>query len=147
MAALVRHDRDLEKVGRLTLQIVFRVDDPGTRRHDLNVARFGAPLIAQIVAIGDRAAQDIGNDLYIAVRMGIEAHPGRDPVVVPHAQRPHAHAVRIVIIRKAKMISRVEPIVLEPTQRLEGDDIDRHRQRYFSRMLAISFNWVRALSR
>src|SRR6202040_526846 len=48
-------DPDLEDLGQLRLQIVFGMADTGTGAHHLNVARFGAALVAEIVLMGNRA--------------------------------------------------------------------------------------------
>ena len=91
-AAAVGHDPDLEERRRLGLQVVLGVHHAGAGAHDLHVAGLGAALVAHVVAVGDRALADIGDDLHVAVRVRVEAGAGGDLVVVPDAQPAPAHA-------------------------------------------------------
>ena len=71
--------------------------DAGAGVHHLHVARLGPPLVAQAVAMGDRALPDIGDDLHLAVRVRVEPGARGNLVVVPHAQPAKAHARRVVV--------------------------------------------------
>jgi hypothetical protein len=72
------------------------------------------------------------------MRMRVKPAAGRDTIIVPDTQRPNTHAVRIMIIGKAKMVAAVQPVIIESALPIERIDVDGHR--YFRRMLAISFN-------
>src|ERR1700686_1808433 len=51
---------NLEEPGRLGLEIVFGMSDPGPGAHDLDIAGLGAALVAETVPMRDRALSDIG---------------------------------------------------------------------------------------
>src|SRR3569623_1751704 len=55
------------------------------------------------------AAQDVGNDLHVAVRMRAKAHPGAAQVVIDDPQCAEAHPFRIVVIREAEGVIRIAP--------------------------------------
>src|SRR5206468_3529632 len=90
--ALARHDPDLEQAGGFVFQIIFGVRDPAAGRHHLDVARFGAALVAKAVLVRDRAFADIGDDLHVRMRMRRETGLGGDRVVVPDADIAPVHA-------------------------------------------------------
>lgn len=81
--------------------------------------------------MGDRTVADIGDDLHTMVHIRIEISARDDPVIVPYAQGPDAHAVRGVAVRETEMEVGVQPLVLEPAKRLEGEDVDGHRYSIF----------------
>src|SRR5437867_11624117 len=60
----------------------------------------------------ERAAEDVGNDLHVAMRMRSETHPGHDEIIIDDAQTAKTHPLRIVIIREAEGVIRVKPPVL-----------------------------------
>ena len=127
-AAAVRHDPDLEQPGRHLLQVVFGVHDAGAGVHHLHVARLGAALVAEVVAMGDRALADIGDDLHVAVRMRVEPGAGRHLVVVPYPQPAEAHARLVVVIAETEMVMRVEPLVAERAETVERANVDHVKE-------------------
>ena len=69
-ALLVGDDPDLEDAGGAILEIVFAVPDAAPGGHHLDVARFGAAFVAKVVAMGDRAFANVGDDFHVAVGTG-----------------------------------------------------------------------------
>ena len=59
-----------------------------------------------------RAAQDVGDDLHVAMRMQVKPAPARDRVVIDDPQRPESLVVRVVIIGERKRMPRVKPAVV-----------------------------------
>jgi hypothetical protein len=51
-----------------------------------------------------RAAQNIGDDFHVAVRMRAKAAAARDGVVVDHPQRAETHVTVVVVIGKRKRV-------------------------------------------
>jgi hypothetical protein len=58
------------------------------------------------------AAQDVGDDLHVAVRMRAETHARHHEIVVDDAQAAVTHPVGIVIIREAEGVITVQPPVI-----------------------------------
>ena len=59
-----------------------------------------------------RSADDVGQNLKIAVRVHAESAAGRDLVVVENAQAAELAVLRVVVIAKGKRMVTVEPIEL-----------------------------------
>ncbi len=106
------------------LAIVLGMHDAGAGVHHLHVARGGPALVAEIVAMGDGALADIGDDLHLAVRMRVEAGIRRDLVIVPDAQPAEAHALRVVVLAEAEVMPGVEPLVAKAAETGEGSNLD-----------------------
>jgi hypothetical protein len=98
--------------------------DPGPGMHDLNVARGGPALVAEVVAVRDGALPDVGDDLHLAMWMRVEAGAWRDLVVIPDAQPAEAHALRVVIEAEAEVMPRIEPLIAEAAEPAEGSNLD-----------------------
>ena len=122
----VRQDPDLEQPRRHIFPIIFGMHDAGSGMHHLHVPGFGPSLIAQIVAMGDRAFADIGDDLHLPVRMRVEAGAGGNLVIVPDAQPAQAHAIGVMVMAEAEMVAGIQPVVLEFAQAGEWTQLD-HR--------------------
>ena len=120
LAAFVGDDPDLEDARGARLHVVLGVGDAAARTHHLHVAGLGAALVAEAVAVGDRALAHVGDDLHVRVRMRRKATLRRDRVVVPHAQRAPAHTVGIVVAGEREMMFRLEPAVVGSAQAVEG---------------------------
>src|SRR5690348_6716353 len=58
----------------------------------------------------DRAVEDVGDDLHVAMRVRREALTRRHAVVVDHAQRAKAHVVRVAVFAEGKRVPAVEPV-------------------------------------
>ena len=59
-----------------------------------------------------RAAENVSDDLHIAMRMHAKATTAANRIVVDHTQRTKAHLRRIIIIGKRKRVVLVEPAVV-----------------------------------
>ena len=127
LALAVGDDPDLEDARGAGLAVVFGVLDAGACAHHLDVAGFGAAMVAEVVLVGDRALADVGDDLHVGVRVWREAGVGLDGVVVPHPQRPPAHARRVVVAGKGEVVLRVEPAVVGAAEAGEGAVFDHGR--------------------
>jgi hypothetical protein len=92
--------------------------------HHLDLARFGAALVAEMVLVRDRAFDHVGHDLHVAMGMRREAGLRRDAVVVPHAQAAPVHALGIAVLGEAKMEVGVEPAVVRLAQLRERSTFD-----------------------
>ena len=68
---------------------------------------------AKLLGISDdmlkRAVNDVGENLHVAVTMGVKAGAGADLVLVDDPQRAEAHMVGIVIMAEGKAVTAVEP--------------------------------------
>ena len=53
------------------------------------------------------------------VRMGREARVRGDLVVVPHAQRAPAHAVRVVVVTEGEVVLGLEPTMVGAAKSFE----------------------------
>jgi len=112
------------------------VHDARARRHHLHVTGDRAALVAETVAMGDRAVAHIGDDLHVAMRMRVEAGARRNLVVVPHAQPAPAHARGVAIAGEGEMMARAQPAMVGTAQPGEGTRID-HRD-WLLRMRAMA---------
>src|SRR6266513_6455346 len=95
---------------RLRLRVVeFAVANAGAGRHDLHIARPDHRPGADTVLVLERAFEDIGNDLHVAMSMSPEALAWADPVFIDHPQCPEAHLLWIVIVAERERVPAVEP--------------------------------------
>ncbi|MOA25667.1 hypothetical protein D3C78_1464070 [compost metagenome] len=106
--------------------------DPGTGAHDLDVARFGPALVAQVVLVGNGAFTDIGDDFHVPVRVLREAGAGSDHVVIPDPQVAPVHALWIVVFGERKMVMRIQPAVVSTAKGFERSEFkhDRLQKRF-----------------
>src|SRR5690606_10513800 len=123
-AALVRDDPDLGYPGLPGLQIVFAMDDAGAGAHDLDVARFGASLVALVVAVADRTFAHIGDDLHVRMGMRWKAGAGLDGVVVPDAQRAPVDPLRVVVVGEGEVVPGIQPAVVGGAEASKGPAFD-----------------------
>jgi len=119
MTARIRQYPDLEQARGPGFQVVLGMADAGAGAHDLNVARLGAPLVAQTVLMRDGTFTHIGDDFHVGVRMQRETRARLDGIVVPDAQAAPVHTLRIVIACEGEMVPGVQPAVIGGTQRRE----------------------------
>ena len=109
-ALRVRLDPDLQQMHRLVLRgVEFTMLHAGASGHVLHVTRLDDAAIAHRILVLQRAAQDVGDDLHVAVRMLAETHARHHKIVVDDAQAAEAHPLRIVIIREAEGVITVQP--------------------------------------
>ena len=114
--------------GTSLAQVELGMHDACPGAHYLDVARAGAPFITHRIAMADGAGANVGDDFHVTVGMRRKAALGGDPVIVPDANAPPAHARRIVIIGEAEMVAGIEPAVVGVAQRSEGSDVDHERK-------------------
>src|ERR1041385_3906025 len=62
--------------------------------------------------MGDGAAQNIGDDLHVAMGMRGKSCPALDPVFIDDPQRAEAFIGRVVIIAERKAVPGLQPIDL-----------------------------------
>src|SRR6266851_5889414 len=95
---------------RLFRRIEFAVPNARAGRHPLHFAWLDYRPRAQTVTVFQRAVQNIGDDLHIAMGVHAETAAGSDPVFVDDPKTTKAHVGRIVVIAKRKRMPAVEPI-------------------------------------
>src|SRR5882672_8428257 len=83
------------------------------RAHSLHVARHDDRAIAHAVLVLERALEDPGDDLHVAVAVGAEALARLDAVVVDDTERAKPHVLRVVIGGERESVICVEPSVIE----------------------------------
>jgi CTP:molybdopterin cytidylyltransferase MocA len=59
----------------------------------------------------ERALQDVGDDLHVAVGVGVEAPAGLDAVFVDHPQVAEAHVARVLVAGEREGVEALEPAV------------------------------------
>ena len=83
----------------------------GAGGHVLNLARADDAAIAHRILVLQRAAEDVGDDFHVPMRMRSETHPRHDEIIVDDAQAAEADPLWVVIIREAEGVIGVEPSV------------------------------------
>ena len=112
-AAAIRKDPDLQEVERLGGRgIDFAMPDAGAGAHDLDLAGSDLRLVAEAVAVLDRALEYVTEDFHVTMRVHREANPGRDDVLIDHAQRTEAHVGGVVVIGEAEGMPGAQPAVV-----------------------------------
>src|SRR6185295_15245453 len=91
------------------LEWLLAVPDARARGHPLHVARPDDRAGADAVLVLERALEDIGDDLHVAVSVGVEPAARPHPVLVDHAQRAEAHMLRVVVVAEGEAVPAVEP--------------------------------------
>ena len=100
-AGLFWNDPDLIQVQFFRFAwVVLGVTHPGTRAHNLELARRNLLFVAHAVLVLNRAFQHIGQDFHVFVRVGTKALACINHVVVNHPQCGEAHEVRVVVVGK-----------------------------------------------
>src|SRR5207244_2036680 len=79
------------------------------------------------IFMGDGPAQNVGDDLHVAMGMGRKSGAALDPVFVDHAQRPEAFMGRIVIIAEGKGVAGLQPVDLGVAAFIRASDGDHFR--------------------
>ena len=78
--------------------IVFAVTHARARAHALHLAGIDHVAVAHAVFVFETAAQDVGDDLHVAVAVGGKAAPRLHAILVDDAQRAEAHEARVVVV-------------------------------------------------
>ena len=92
--------------------------------HHLHIARGSPALVAEVVAVGDRALADVGDNLHLAVRMRVKAGARRHLVVIPDTQRAKAHTLRVVVVPETEVMPSIQPLIAEAAEPGEGSNLD-----------------------
>ena len=80
------------------------------------------------------------DDLHVAVRMQPETGAGCDDVVVVHEEEPVVRVRRVVVIREAEAVPRIEPVEFAVEAFVRAPDIDRLHARHQSRVPGAPLN-------
>src|SRR5271154_2428698 len=83
------------------------------RAHVLHAARAHDPVMAHRIAVFEFAAQYVGDDLHVAMRMRPKAFARLHGIVVEDPQRSPMQVVRIKVIGEAEAVMRLEPAEVE----------------------------------
>src|SRR5579862_5760759 len=97
------------RVGRV---IELAMPYAGASRHALHITGADDRAGADAVFVLERALKDIGDDLHVAMAMGVEAGARRDAILIDDAQRAEAHVLRIVIMAEGEAVAAIEPAEL-----------------------------------
>jgi hypothetical protein len=112
-AALLGQDPDLQQVQRLgARRIDLAVGHAGAGGHALDLTGLDDRAGAHRVAVLQLAAEHVGDDLHVGVRVGAEAAAGGNLVVVDHPQGPIAHVARIPVVGEREGVPGVQPAVV-----------------------------------
>ena len=68
--------------------------------------------VAHAVAVAKPAGQDIGDDLHVAVAVGIKTRAGLHDVFVDDAQRAEAHMRGVVVVGEGETVPAFQPAVM-----------------------------------
>src|SRR5207244_3498909 len=79
--------------------------------HVLHLARTDHASVAHRILVLQCAAEDVGDDFHVAMRMRSETLSRHYEIVVDDAQAAETHPLRVVIIGEAESVIRVEPTV------------------------------------
>ena len=86
--------------------------DAGSGADALQVAGLEHAFVAHAVAVLKGAAQDVGDDFHVAVRVRAEPATTGDRVVVEDSQAAKTHPLRVVIVCKGERVMRVQPTMV-----------------------------------
>src|SRR5205085_9930694 len=78
----------------------------------LDVTSLENSFVPHAVAMLKRAAQNVSDDLHVAMWMRAKAAAARDGIVVDHAQTAEPHPVRIVVVCKREAVMCIQPAVI-----------------------------------
>lgn len=82
------------------------------RAHELNLAGTEGASVAHAVFVLKCAFKDVAEDFHIAVRMGGEARPRCNDILIDDTQTAEAHVRGIVVISKAESVVAIEPAMV-----------------------------------
>src|ERR1039457_2714872 len=92
-------DPDLQKMNRVSFRMIeFAVRDSRPGTHSLRFARANDRAGANAVLVFERAFENVGDDLHVAMPMGRETRAGTDAILVDYAQRAKSHLAGIVVV-------------------------------------------------
>jgi hypothetical protein len=85
------------------------VRDPGPGAHVLDVAAGQGVLVAHAVGVRQLPVDHVGDDLHVAVRMGVEPGAGLDQVVVEHPHDAEVDVVGVVVAGEGEVEAAAQP--------------------------------------
>ena len=115
---LVRDDPHLYEVHGLLVTgpavdapgvVLLGVADPGPGAHALGQPGVDHAVVADGVLVHERSVEHPGDDLHVAVRVGLEPGAGRDHVVVADEQQAMVGVGRVPVAAEREGVLRVEP--------------------------------------
>src|SRR2546429_616760 len=92
-------------------RIEFAVLYAGAGGHVLHFARADHAPVAHRVLVLQRAAEDVSDDLHVAMGMRAETLARHDQIIVDDAQAAEADPLRVKIIRETESVIGVQPAV------------------------------------
>jgi hypothetical protein len=108
-AGLTRFDPDLIDLEWLAAGVELSVANAASSAHDLDVALFNAPDVAEIVLVGDRPSTDVRNNLDVLVPVKGKSRAGGDFIIIPHDQRPQRPVFGFAMAGERKMMLGFQP--------------------------------------
>ena len=100
---------------------------PRARAHALRDTRRDDAVIALAVAVFERTVEHPRDDLHVAVAVRPESAAGGDHVVVQHEQESVMDVLRVVVVREAEAVPRIEPVDLGVEPLVGAPDVDHVR--------------------
>src|ERR1700735_2245153 len=92
-------DPDLQKMNRLGFRVIeFAVSDSTARAHPLCFARTNDGASAEAVLMLERAFEDVGDDLHVAMPMRGKSCCRAHAILIDDPQRAKSHLLLIVVI-------------------------------------------------
>ena len=99
---------DLEKMNLLLGRVIeLTVTDTRSCRHVLDLAGTDDTSVAHGILVLQFAAEDIGDDLHVPVRMGAESHARRHTIIIDHAKVAKSHPPRIMVFAETECMPRI----------------------------------------
>ena len=98
--------------------------DTSAGAHPLGETGIDDIFVAERVTVLQPTVEHPGDDLHVAVGVGLEAAAGRDRVVVVHEQQSVTGVVRVVVRAEAEAVPRVEPTEIRMEAIAGAADVD-----------------------
>lgn len=112
-ARVVGLDPDLQELGRgVGRGVELGVFDTIAGRHVLEFARLDGAAVSEGILVAEFPRNDVGEDFHRAMRMGAEALPGRDGVLVDDAERFEAPVIGMIVSGEGKGMVGIEPAMV-----------------------------------
>src|SRR3954469_177103 len=131
--ALVGQDPHLDEVHRVAVGVaalqppgvvLLAVLDPGAGAHPLSQAGVDDAVVARGVLVHQGALHHPGDDLHVAVRVGLEPEARRHDVVVVDQQQPVVLVVVVVVVAEREGVLAVQPPDLGAEPIVGAADVD-----------------------
>lgn len=110
-AAAVGVNPDLEEVDGVGVGgVALAVEDAASGGHALELAGSDDGGVAEVVSVLEFALEDVGDDLHVAVSVGVEASAGCDAVLVDDAEDGVPHVAGVVVSGEGEGVAGLEPV-------------------------------------